>query len=59
MTGDRLRLPRALVAGCMILGSTRGPVTVQRIEIITCAAGIQYQVDHFQVLASLALRAGR
>lgn len=38
---------------------TRGPVTVQTIEIVTCSAGAQYPSDHFPVLASLTLTAMR
>ena len=34
---------------------TRGPVTVQKIEIVTCSAGGQYPSDHFPVLTSLKL----
>jgi endonuclease/exonuclease/phosphatase family metal-dependent hydrolase len=34
---------------------TRGPVAVQKIEIVTCSAGGQYPSDHFPVLASLVL----
>ncbi len=38
---------------------TRGPVGVQKIEIVTCSAGGQYPSDHFPVLASLTLSAGK